>query len=42
MNTERLPIGLVAWDGQAPVGFIALRERPGHAGRMGRYGPHPP
>jgi len=27
MNTERLPIGLVAWDGQAPVGFIALRER---------------
>jgi len=24
---ERLPIGLVASDGHAPVGFIALRER---------------
>jgi predicted N-acetyltransferase YhbS len=37
---ERLPIGLVAGDGHAPVGFIALRERaitqlPGHGPGLG-------
>jgi GNAT superfamily N-acetyltransferase len=26
LNTERLPIGLVAYDGGAPVGVIVLRE----------------